>query len=179
MIGRVFVSEDMAVRLPFSQASPRLINLINRGGLAEASQAAYDDGVTALIRVGPRRTAPLTAKLVRVRFLEPRRAGTSVRVGLRWEATGPAAGLFPVLDADIALAPSGEQESRLTLSGTYRPPLGRLGEELDRAMLGRVAAATVRALLEDVSDALARPEPHSQPGVITDVTRRPASEHGT
>lgn len=167
------------MRLPFSQASPRLINLINAGGMAEASQAAYDDGVTALIRVGPWRTAPLTAKLVRVRFLEPRRDGTSVRIGLRWEATGPAAGLFPVLDADIAVAPSGEQECRLTLSGTYRPPLGRLGEELDRAMLGRVAAATIRALLEDVSDALARPEPQSQPEVITDVTRRPVSEPGT
>jgi hypothetical protein len=175
----VFISEDVTVALPFSQASPRFINLISGGRLAQASQAAYDDGVTALIRVGPWHTAPLTAKLVRVRFLEPHYTAESVRIGLRWEATGPAAGLFPALDADITLADSGEQDCRLALSGTYRPPLGRLGDELDRAMLGRVAAATIRALLGNVSAALAHPELESQPGVITDLTTRPAAEPGT
>ena len=159
----VFISEDVTVALPFSQAS----------------QAAYDDGVTALIRVGPWHTAPLTAKLVRVRFLEPHYTAESVRIGLRWEATGPAAGLFPALDADITLADSGEQDCRLALSGTYRPPLGRLGDELDRAMLGRVAAATIRALLGNVSAALAHPELESQAGNITDLTTRPAAEPGT
>jgi hypothetical protein len=171
----VFVSEDVTVALPFNQASPRLANLLSGGGLARASEAAYDDGVTALMRVGPWRTAPLAAKLVRVRFLEPRYAGASVRVGLRWEATGPVAGLFPVLDADITLAPSGEQESSLVLAGTYRPPLGRLGEELDRAVLSRVAAATVRALLKHVGDALVHPVPETQPVVITDPTAEPGT----
>jgi hypothetical protein len=96
------------------KASPRLVNLASGGGLAEASRTAYDGGVTALIRVGPWRSAPLAAKLVRVYFLEPRHAGAAVRIGLRWEAVG----LFPVLDADITLAASGEHHSRLGLSGT-------------------------------------------------------------
>jgi hypothetical protein len=166
IIGRMFVSEDATVALPFSQASPRLVNLVSGGGLAEASRAAYDDGVTALIRVGPWGSAPLPAKLVRVRFLEPRHTSGSVRIALRWEATGPASGLFPVLDADLTLASSGVHDCRLALSGTYRPPLGRLGEEIDRAVLGRVAAATIRALLGNVTGVLTRPEPRGQQGAI-------------
>jgi hypothetical protein len=179
IIGSMFVSEDVTVALPFSQASPRLVNLVSGGGLAEASRAAYGDGVTALIRVGPRRPAPLPAKLVRVRFLEPRRTGGSVRTGLRWEATGPASGLFPVLDADLTLASSGEHDCRLSLSGTYRPPFGRLGEELDRAVLGRVAVATIRALLGNVAGALTHPEPRGQPGAVTNITGQPAVEPGS
>ena len=58
----------------------------------------------------------------------------------------------------------------------YRPPLGRLWDELHRAMPGRVASATIRALLGKVSAALARLELESQPGVITDLTTRPAAE---
>jgi hypothetical protein len=30
-------------------------------------------------------------------------------VGLRWEATGPAGSLFPVLDPDIAISPEGRK----------------------------------------------------------------------
>ncbi len=43
-------------------------------------------------------------------------------------------------------------------------------------MPGRVASATIRALLGKVSAALARLELESQPGVITDLTTRPAAE---
>jgi hypothetical protein len=59
-----------------------------------------------------------------------------------------------VLDADITLISAGEQTTRLALAGSYRPPLGRLGANLDRAILNRVATATIRALLRNVADAL-------------------------
>lgn len=63
---------------------------------------------------------------------------------LCWEATGRSGGLFPVLDADICLATEDAQHTRLGLTGTYRPPLGRLGAGLDKMALGQVAGATVR-----------------------------------
>jgi hypothetical protein len=85
-----------------------------------------------------------------------RRDGTTT-VWLRWEATGPAGGLFPVLDADLLLRPVGLEKTCMTLNGCYRPPLGRLGAGLDRAVLHRVATATVRALLRGIADALAEP----------------------
>ena len=45
-------------------------------------------------------------------------------LALRWEATGAGGRLFPVLDADLTLAPDGEG-TVLPLAGSYRPPLGR------------------------------------------------------
>lgn len=84
------------------------------------------------------------------------RTGTTT-VALRWEATGASGGLFPVLDANICLSPAGEQSARLALSGSYRPPFGRVGAALDTVILGRVAAATIDALLHSIADALTSP----------------------
>jgi hypothetical protein len=58
---------------------------------------------------------------------------------------------LPVLDADITLSPSGKQATLLTLAGVYRPPLGSLGAGLDRAILHRVAAATIRNFIHGVA----------------------------
>jgi hypothetical protein len=46
----------------------------------------------------------------------------------------------------------------LTLNGCYRPPLGRLGSGLDRAVLHRIAAATIRALLRGIAGMLTEPK---------------------
>jgi hypothetical protein len=115
------------------------------------------DGLAAVIRVGPFGDVPGASKLVRVRFLDPVYRGDAMRLALRWEATGVTSGLFPVLDADISLTPAGEQTTRLALAGSYRPPLGGLGAGLDKAILNRVATATIRALLRKVADNLASP----------------------
>jgi hypothetical protein len=68
-----------------------------------------------------------------------------------------AGDLFPVFDADLVLTPAGEERSSLELVGSYRPPLGRTGLALDRVILGRVARATIRAVLEEVKASLADP----------------------
>ena len=39
----------------------------------------------------------------------------------------------------------------LTVAGAYRPPLGALGEALDRVILHRVAAATIRGFAARVA----------------------------
>ena len=61
-----------------------------------------------------------------------------------------------VLDADLTLAPAGENAALLTLAGAYRPPLGNRGAELDRLLLDRVADATIRHFLDRVAAALGR-----------------------
>jgi hypothetical protein len=66
-------------------------------------------------------------------FLEPVERGGVTTMGLRWEATGPAAGLFPVVDANITLTPDGDRRTQMAFTGTYRAPLGRLGAGLERA----------------------------------------------
>ncbi len=73
---------------------------------------------------------------------------------LRWEASGAAGRLFPVLDANLVLTPAGEDAATLALTGAYRPPLGSPGEVFDPALLNRAAAATVRSLLARLADSM-------------------------
>jgi hypothetical protein len=158
MNGRVmFVAEDVTVGTGYGAAQARFANLLHGGWLAETSQAACEGGVAGLLRVGP--VAPVAAKLVRVCVLDPVYRGEVMTVGLRWEAVGAAGSLFPMLDANISISPAGEDTARLSLAGSYRPPLGRLGAGLDRAVMHRVAAATMRCLLRSVAEALLSPAP--------------------
>ncbi len=154
----MFVTDGIALGIGFRPAQARLANLVQGSGLSGASEAAYQAGLTSVIRVGPFGDVPGASKLVLVRFLDPRFHAEAMTVGLRWEATGLSGGLFPVLDADLSLAPNGGQQTRLALAGAYRPPLGRFGAGLDRAILNRVAVATIRALLRSIADALTSPQ---------------------
>lgn len=155
----MFAAQELDLEVSFRAAQARLVNLAHQEWLSDASQHAYENGLAELIRVGPLGEVPGASKLVLVRFLEPVYRGDVMTLGLRWEATGATSGLFPVLDADITLTPTSEHTTRLALAGSYRPPLGRLGAALDRAILHQVATATVRALLHQVADALASPRP--------------------
>ena len=90
------------------------------------------------------------SKLVRVQVCELSWTDLSAGLALRWEATGPGGGLFPVLDADLKLAPDGDG-TMLRMTGSYRPPFGPLGQALDRAVLHQAAAATVRSFVTQVA----------------------------
>lgn len=141
----------------------RLRGLVRRGALDEASDDAHERALETVLRVGPFGAARGLSKLVRVRFAEPSQRGATMVMPLRWEATGMAGELFPVLDADLVLAADGPR-CRLSLAGSYRPPLGGAGAALDRAVMRRVAAATVRDLLDDVAAAIAGPSARRLPG---------------
>ena len=158
----MFVVDEVMLGLSFRSAQARLAHLAQAGSLTSASEGAYGDGLASLIRVGPIGAVPGASKLVEVRFRDLVIRDDTALLTLRWEATGPGGGLFPALDADITLAPAGDQATRLTLAGAYRPPLAGLGAGLDRAILHRVASATIRSLLSRMADALA--EPHGAAG---------------
>jgi hypothetical protein len=147
LTARVFVREELTLDVGIAVALPRLVNMISDGSLRSASEGAYDDGLVMLMRVGPFGGVPGFSKLVRVRFMEIVTHEESSVLTLRWEATGGGGRLFPALDADITLEPASEKQTRMILVGAYRPPLAGLGAGLDRAILGRVASATMRSLL--------------------------------
>ena len=155
----MFTSQELIVDAGPAAARAQLARMVAGGGLAGVSRDAYEGALTRLIRVGPFGDAPGISKQVQVRLIGPVRRDATTTVWLRWEATGPAGGLFPVLDADLLLRPVGLEKTCMTLNGCYRPPLGRLGAGLDRAVLHRVATATVRALVRGIADALAEPVP--------------------
>ncbi|MDH4111354.1 MAG: hypothetical protein OEV60_01565 [Actinomycetota bacterium] len=93
------------------------------------------------------------ARTVAIEFGEPVKMPSKTVVPLRWTATG-ASGLFPALDADLEIAPLGPHDSQLAMSARYVPPLGAIGRAIDRAVLFRVAEATLKDFLDRVRDSL-------------------------
>jgi hypothetical protein len=178
----VFAAHECTVAARFDVAAARMTHFINRGALRAASETAYTDGLVAGLRVGPFGEVRGLSKLVRVRFAEPIQRANQIRVPLRWEATGAAGELFPVLDADLTLTGDGDGDgdgdgqTRIRLDGSYRPPFGRAGAALDRAVMSRLAAATIQSLVECVAAAVADPAPELQPGEEFEAHRWPVTE---
>ena len=160
----MFVGEQVLLDVGFTAATARLANLVHGGSLVTASQDAYGEGITGLMRVGPLGPGAAVSRLVKVHFAELVSREDSAVLTLRWEAQGPGGGLFPALDADIMLAPAGEQATMLRLAGAYRPPLGVFGAGLNWAILHRVATATVRSFVGRMADAIAHPATAAERG---------------
>ncbi|MGO9077753.1 MAG: hypothetical protein ACLQDY_01770 [Streptosporangiaceae bacterium] len=156
------MGEELVVEVGFRAAQARLANLTHGDWLHSASEVAYGDGLTGLMRVGPTGGRMGMSKLVRVHFREVVERDDAAVLIVRWEAAGHGSGLFPALDADITMTPAGPDATRLALAGAYRPPLATLGAGLDRTILHRVATATIRSLLGRVASALADPEQAAQ-----------------
>jgi hypothetical protein len=162
-ICRVFVGEEAQLDVGFAAAQEGLARLVGGGWLADASHAAYGDGITGLTRVGPLGSVRGMSRLVKVHLSDPVVSHDSARLAVRWEAAGPGSSLFPALDADVVLTPAGTKSTKLRLDGVYRPPLGLLGAGLDQAVLNRVATATIRDFVGRIGQAITTPAADSPP----------------
>jgi hypothetical protein len=92
-------------------------------------------------------------KLVRVELGEVQRFPGKTVLPLRWCPEGMER-LLPALDADLEIAGLGATRTQLAVSASYRPPLGMVGRAMDRALLHRVAEATVKDFLDGVAGKL-------------------------
>ena len=92
-------------------------------------------------------------KRVRLLIGEPEHTSMWAAIPVWWQATSGRQ-LFPVMNGKLEVAPSGKDETRLTVSGMYEPPLGRVGRELDAALMHRVAEGTVKELAETIAKKL-------------------------
>lgn len=172
-VGRVnslvmFVREELRLPADFAATRDRLSAGAHSGSLLTAAQAASEaartgDGSTGLARVGPLGPVRGLSRVVEVQLGELVAHEDSAQLAVRWEVAGPGGGLFPALDADIALTRAGERATTLTLTGVYRPPLGSVGAGLDQAILHRVAVATIRDFLSRVGAALSSSEAAAGP----------------
>lgn len=90
-------------------------------------------------------------KQVEVRFGTPYRIPSKTLLPMTWRATGPNR-VFPQLDADVEVAALGPSRTQLSISARYRPPMGAAGRALDRALLHRVAEATIKDFLDRVGE---------------------------
>lgn len=146
----MFLSAERVLGIAIGEARSRLSRLLRDGSLSQTSDSAYQDALSQL-RVGPLGELPRVSRLVRIRMLDPVYRDDAMTVGLRWEATGVTGGLFPVLDADIALSREGGRSTRLAVTGCYRPPFGTLGAGLDRVLMHTVAERTIRSFVDGLA----------------------------
>jgi hypothetical protein len=112
---------------------------------------ARGDGLLGEVGVGP-----LGARLrrqVRIHLGEPVRFPSITSLPLTWEPVS-LEGLLPRLDANLELGSLGGDRTQLAISARYRPPLGTVGQAVDRVLLHRVAEATVKDFLDRIGEAI-------------------------
>jgi hypothetical protein len=136
-----------------------------RSHLIEGPQAWLDtmatraaaEGDALSLRLGPRGRHSVLGKRIVVEIGEPLAKDGTTLVPLTWHASGAPA-LFPVFSGDVEIAAIGGAETQLSIWGRYDPPLGGFGEALDRFGLHRIAEASVRAFLQDLSQSISASE---------------------
>lgn len=114
-------------------------------GVAEAADAQSDRLLAEVGFGGGHRIE----KRIEIEVGEPAHLRGTTLLPMTWKATRADA-IFPSLEADLELAPIGPDRTQVSISARYRPPLGGLGRALDRALLHRVAEATIKDFLERV-----------------------------
>jgi hypothetical protein len=172
---RIFVEDFIDVSIPLDAARGRC----DRASMwfSDLASAAEDDGETLRLQIGPTWAGGRVTREVEVILGPTRERGEACVVPITWKATGLAS-LFPVLEGDLELSPLGPNRCRLTLSASYRPPLGDLGRSLDRALLHRVAQSTLRSFLAGIATNLeagaddpAAPAPPNQADEVSGAGR--------
>jgi hypothetical protein len=149
MLSGMFVRYYADLATPFAEVEARLLDAPERW-LPGILEDAEDRGSRLLADVGfafgeERRVD----KQVQVQIGAPYRIPRKTLVPITWSATGSER-LFPSLEGDLELAALGERRTQLSISASYSPPLGAVGRALDRALLHRVAEATVKDFLDRV-----------------------------
>jgi len=151
----VFVRYYLELQLPFDEVERALL-ADPASWLPGMATEAEDQGERLRIEVGfeagdDRRIE----REVQIEVGEPASVpSTTTTLPITWRAKHGARA-FPQLDADIEIAALGSRRTQLSMSARYRPPLGMIGRALDKALMHRVAEATVKDFLDRVGERLA------------------------
>jgi len=181
----IVVGDRVLPGASFGAARARLRGLARDGMLLRASEAAYGEAITGLVReAGP--AAGLT-RLAEICLEDLAETGDCAHIALQWEAIAADGTLFIALDAALLLVPGGDARTRasrdydvsldaallpvpagdqvtaLTLAGAYRPQSGPAGAGLDQAIVRRCAAAAIGSFLDRVACALVHPAGTAEP----------------
>ena len=147
----MFVRYFMDLDLPFDEAEAALLAdpASWLPGLAEESD---EEGIHRLTSVGLGVGLHIR-KRVEVVVDGPLRVPGRTVIPVRW-STGREHSPLPAMEGDIELSPFGPGASHLAMSGRYTPPYGAVGLAFDRALLHRVAEATVRDFVQRIAERL-------------------------
>jgi hypothetical protein len=141
------------LELPIPPARVEQALLGSPGWLSELAGEAQRRGDVLLAEVGVGPLGPRLGRRVAVQLGAPVALPSMTSLPMTWEPLGMD-GLFPRLDADLEVGPLGHDRTQLAISARYRPPLGVLGQAIDRVLLHRVAEATVKDFLDRVGKAI-------------------------
>ncbi|MFM8944984.1 MAG: hypothetical protein ACKOI0_07120 [Actinomycetota bacterium] len=148
----MFVRYYLDLALPFGSVEAAVLRDA-AVGLPSVAAAADEQGDRLLAEVGFG-DGHRIEKRIELHVGEPAHLRGTTLLPMTWKATGTDS-VFPALEADLELAPMGPDRTQVSISARYRPPLGGLGRALDRALLHRVAEATIKDFLDRVGDRLA------------------------
>ena len=138
----MLVAHEQLVDMPYPEVAARLEKLFPV--LHRMASGAFSDERLTDVRLGIGAGEPKLAKQVRLRWSIPIVDDARWMVSLGWSATGTA-DLSAIAEGDGTL---------IRFRGNYRPPLGPLGEALDRAAFHRLAEGTVENFVERVVERL-------------------------
>jgi len=149
----MFIRYYLDLSLPFEEVEEALM-AAPEAWLPGVAREAEDRGEQLLGEVGfsfddDRRLS----KEVHIQLGPPHRMPGKTLLPLSWKASGPER-LFPSLEADLEIATLGRSRTQLSISARYRPPLGVVGNALDRVLLHRVAEATIKDFLDRVGEGI-------------------------
>jgi hypothetical protein len=145
-----FLADAVEVTRPRAFVEERLH--VEGTDLLPMASKATGDGEGFVLRVGPALGRHVLGVPVTVRLGSCFTRQGSAAIPIRWEAVAFES-LFPVLDGTFLLSAVDESRCRLGIEASYRVPMERLGEVLNRAVLHRVAESTIRSFLEQLAGA--------------------------
>jgi hypothetical protein len=152
--GHMFIRSFVDLSMPYQEAEDALLASPEAWipGLVEQADGEGEEllaqvGFGGLVRIERR---------VEVTFGTPLLFPSRLVLPISWKAAS-GQGLFPELEADLELGPIGPSRTQLSINATYRPPLGLVGRTVDRAMLHRVAEATLKDFIERVAERIRTP----------------------
>lgn len=152
ILSRMFVRYYLDLVVPFHEVESALLS-DPASWVPGLLREAEGRGQRLLADVGFGDDARRIGKEVEIVVGTPYRIPSKTLLPMTWKATG-AQRLFPQLDADIEVAALGARRTQLSISARYRPPMGAVGRALDRALLHRVAEATIKDFLDRVGEGI-------------------------
>jgi hypothetical protein len=148
----MFVRYILELDLPFTDVEQALLRS-PRDWVPGVAAEAEARGELLLAEVGFGRSAYRVGKKVEIELGETMRFPSKTILPMSWRPVGGES-LFPSLEADVEVAALGVKRTQLSISARYRPPLGVVGQVIDRALLHRVAEATLKDFLDRAGEAI-------------------------
>ena len=111
---------------------------------------SHGRGMELVSRVGLNIGVGRADREVSMTISSPHRLGETVVIPISWVPTS-GQHLVPSLEGELEIAPLDGERTQLAINATYRPPLGWVGAVAERAMMRRVAEATMKDFVDHVA----------------------------